>query len=555
MQRRTLSVLFVGLGLLIGFVGNILFRDKLIGLSFPLFIITSIGVVLAATRPAQTRVNWRNLWLLIPVVFFAVMVAVRADMSITSVNIMAVLMLAALALYFLPLRQAVDLSSLGEHFQALIESSLITTFGAIGEVTESISWLRESNWQNRTALSVVRGLVIAVPIVVVFALLLGSADVVFADYLEQAWNLLAINPSGDLVSTGIFTFGIGWLAIGALGYGVARRGVIETPQSTTQFVQGDTEAVIMDDAETEAKPKRKNDAAFRIGMIESGIVLGLVDLLFAAFVLIQFAYFFGGSAALEQRGLTYAEYARRGYFELVAVSVLTLGLALLLDHITVRQTQRENRTFRVLSIIIVGLTTVMLLSASQRMFLYEEEFGFTHLRVYTHVSMLWLGVLFGCYLLSMFRVRQNIFSFGVLLVAIGYMVTLNVMNVDLYIAEHNIARYREGRALDLSFLTTLSVDALPAIIPLHQELENNPEAREWTGQWLARHQYELASQYQTQGGTIFSANVARDQAWGQLNTMQAEIPAYDASFWYMMTSSSYYGAYNIYRSTSVPASD
>jgi hypothetical protein len=308
-------------------------------------------------------------------------------------------------------------------------------------------------------------------------------------------------------------------------------------------VQGD-EVTVVDDELEDDKPKRKNGGLFRIGMIETGIVLGLVDLLFGAFVLIQLTYFFGGTEAIAERGLTYAEYARRGYFELVAVSVLTLGLALWLDLVTIRQTARENTVFRTLSIVIVGLTTVMLLSASQRMLLYEEEFGFTHLRVYTHVSMLWLGVLFGFYLLSMFRMRRNIFSLGVLLVAIGYVGTLNLMNVDLYIAEHNIARYREGRALDLSFITTLSADALPAIIPLHQTLDDKPDAQRWTGQWLARQWNTLNHQRQTQAATFFSANLARDTAWAQLSTMSSNIPDYDANFWYEMSYTSRY--YNIY---------
>ena len=80
--------------------------------------------------------------------------------------------------------------------------------------------------------------------------------------------------------------------------------------------------------------------------------------------------------------------------------MLTLGLSLILDHVSVRQSQRENIIFRVLALMIVALTTIMLASASQRMWLYEQAFGFTQLRVYTHVFMVWLGVLFGVYVLA-----------------------------------------------------------------------------------------------------------------------------------------------------------
>lgn len=557
MQRRTLSVWIITLGLALGLLGTLFFHGKFIGLSFPLFIAISVIVVLAAARPAQTRVHWRNLWLLLPMLFFAVMVAVRADKLIMTMNIAAVLTLGALALYYLPLKARVDEASLGDQLRAVIESSLVTTFGAVGEMADSWAWLRERNWKSRAALSVVRGLAIALPVVVIFTVLLGSADVVFADYVKQAWKLIAFRPDGQLIEQGIFTLGIGWLAVGALGYAIARRGPVESPASATHFAYGDDAPVEMDedDSEIPVSPKRKNSAVFRLGMIESGVILGLVDLLFTAFVLIQLTYFFGGADAIAQRGLTYAEYARRGYFELVTVSVLTLGLALWLDHVTIRATPRENRVFRALAIAIVALTSVMLLSASQRMLLYEEQFGFTHLRVYTHVSMLWLGMLFGVFLLSMFRVRRNVFAFGVLLVTIGYLGTLNLMDVDLYIAERNIARYREGRALDLSFLTTLSADALPAIVPLHRELADKPDARQWTGQWLAQQLNVLDRLRLNEGATLFSANTARDRAWSMLDGMRAEIPAYDPSFWYQVSYS--YGYYNIYATAEprTPAGD
>ncbi len=542
MQRRTLAIWIVLLGLIIGLLGNILFYQKSIGLSFPLFIISSIVVMLAATRPAQTPVNRRNLWLLVPVIFFALMVAVREDETITFLNMAAALSLSALALHYLSIKERLDEATLPQQIGAVLTSGMYAVFGSFMEVADAWAWTRARSWKGRAAVSVVRGLVIALPIVIVFTVLLGSADAVFAGYVEDVWQFIAFKPSAGLFDQAIITLSIGWLAIGSLAYGLSRRvsssKVVTVPQKEAYFAYGDDEPVALEGEIVEEKEKPKNVARFRLGMIESGIILGLVDLLFAAFVIIQFAYFFGGQNTIEARGLTYSSYARSGFFELVAVSVITLGLGLWLDYVTVRHEKRENRIFRVLLIVIVALTSVMLVSASQRMLLYEEAFGFTHLRVFTHVSMLWLGILFGVFLLSLFRVKKHVFSFGVLLVAIGYLGTLNIMNVDLYIAQRNIARYHEGQALDLSFLTMLSADALPAIIPLHEELADNPEAQTWTGQWLARQLNILEGE--GQGGTIFSANLSGDSAWSTLDAMRNQIPTYDPYFFY---ESSYYGNY------------
>ncbi len=311
---------------------------------------------------------------------------------------------------------------------------------------------------------------------------------------------------------------IGWMSCGALAYGVARRERLQHRERAEQ-------------------PKRKLPA---LGMIEGCILLGSVDLLFALFVIIQFAYFFGGRAALEVTNLSYAEYARRGFFELVAVSVLTLGLVLLLDSVTVRRIERHVLIFRVLAVLLVGLTGVLLVSASQRMWLYEEQFGFTTLRVYTHVFMVWLALLFAFFLLALFRARQRIFALGVLLVAIGYLGTLNLMNVEQYIAERNIERSAAGYELDFGYLSLFSVDAAPAILDLYQTT-GSPALRESAGQWLAARLATLDWLRRSSGSTIFSANLARDTSWAALNAVRDRLPEYDPTYFYRKYD--YYPAY------------
>jgi hypothetical protein len=551
MPRKTLAVWIVMLGLALGLLGNLLFYQKALGISFPLFILTAVLVTLAAARPAQTPVKWRNLWPLIPVLFFAGMVAVRDDDAILTLNIMAVFALGGLTLHYLPLERPLDEAPLSEHIASVFQSCVFAIFGAIPEVGDSWSWLRERNWQGRTIVAVVRGLALAVPIMLVFTALLVSADVVFADVVEDAWNLLALNPDARLIDQGVITLSIGWLAAGALAYGLARRhnrpSTVTVPagdaeaadEDSATFVYGDEQAVPM--KAVEASPKRKAGPFIRLSMIETGIILGLVDALFGAFVLVQMAYFFGGQDFINDRGLTYAQYARRGFFELVAVSVLTLGLALWLNHITLRRERRASIIFNALSLIVVALTSVMLISASQRMYLYEEAYGFTHLRVFTHVFMLWLGVLFVFFLLSLFNIKPQIFALGVLLTSIGYLVTLNAMNVDLYLAQRNIERFYQGYALDLSSLGRLSADAVPAVIGLYRNNNTTTEARQWAGQWLAAQLDTLDRQKQNE--TLFGLNFARQQAWSALDALRSDLPEYDPSIFYSYYSQSYYDVY------------
>lgn len=541
--RQAFAIRALVAGTAVGLIGNILFYNKLVGLSFPIFTLIVTGAVLFMSFWVGLRLHWRTLWPLLPLLFFAVMVAIRADVLVQSLNVMSVLALGGLVLYFLPSERHLDLTPFAEQVWGVIEAGLSVIPAGIENLLASWGWLRSARLQRLPHFTAaIRGLLIAVPILIVFGVLLGSADAVFGDYLDKFLKLFDLTGMDSAVEQATLTGGLAFLSVGAMAYvGLRHLKPHAAPESRPEELaasEGDAASADGDTTDTDddledlkaklkLKTVEKRKPGFKLSMIETSIVLGSVDLLFAAFVIIQFAYFFGGQTNVSVEGLTYAQYARRGFFELVAVSVMTLGLALWLDHVTVRQEKRENQIFRVLSVIVVGLTSVMLVSASQRMWLYEQAFGFTQLRVYTHVFMLWLGVLFVFFLLTVFRVRPNVFSLGILLCLIGYLGTINLLNVDAYIAEQNIARAADGAELDIQFLNILSSDAVPGVIALYTSSDPLTEAHKWAGNWLAGELLSLDSTHNGMGATLFSAHSGRDAAWGQLDAIRSSLPAYN----------------------------
>jgi uncharacterized protein DUF4153 len=539
MERRTFAGLTVGVGLLVGALATLFFYGKQFGLSVPIFVGIVSALILVLSLPAGRTINGRNLWPLIPVMFFAVMTALRDDWMILWLNLGAILALGALLLHYASLPGALDTDPFAAQTGNVLQTSLLVLPYAIGEGGEAWAWLHEARHSRGGQFAkALRGLAFATPVILVFAVLLGSADAVFASYVNKAWtgvqHLLGIQYLGDSIGQLGVTLVFGTLMTGAVGYSLMRK--INPP---AELVDADGDPLPQTD--------EKRKPGFKLSMIESGIILGSVALLFAAFVVIQFAYFFGGRSNISVEGLTYAQYARRGFFELVAVSTMTLGLAMFLDRVTLRHEQRENLIFRAVSVLLVALTTVLLTSAAQRMWLYEEAYGFTQLRVYTHVAIVWLGVMFGVLVLALFRVRKNVFSLGTLVVLIGYLGTLNLMNVDYYIAERNVARYHAGQELDIAFLNILSADAVPVILPLYQEAEPGSEVHNWAGQWLARELNILTDQQNSNGATVFSWNAGRQTAMQALHTSQLVLPAYDASLWWGSRWGTYDAEYDDYR--------
>jgi hypothetical protein len=196
-------------------------------------------------------------------------------------------------------------------------------------------------------------------------------------------------------------------------------------------------------------------------------VLAALDLLFFAFVLVQLRYLFGGRDLVAARaGLTYAEYARHGFFELVAVAVLVLPLLLVVNGV-VRGRPRQVGAIRVLSAALVALVFVVMASALERMWLYQREYGLTELRIYATGVILWLAVVFVWLGATVLRGRPRAFAIGTLAAGFVASAAINVVDPDALIARTNLSRPQ----VDIAYLGRLSDDAIPTLLRRLPSLE------------------------------------------------------------------------------------
>jgi hypothetical protein len=201
-------------------------------------------------------------------------------------------------------------------------------------------------------------------------------------------------------------------------------------------------------------------------------VLGSVVALFAAFVVVQFQYFFGGATNINVEGYTYAEYARRGFGELVTVAFFALLLLLTLSAVTKRETETQRRLFSGLGVAVVALLLVMLFSAFKRLGLYEEAYGFSRLRTYTHVFLIWIGLLLIVTIALEILRKERMFTFAMLIASFGFAISLPILNVDAFIVRQNIQREIHPQAdtigLDAQYFLDLSDDAVPELVSAYR---------------------------------------------------------------------------------------
>ncbi len=201
------------------------------------------------------------------------------------------------------------------------------------------------------------------------------------------------------------------------------------------------------------------------------VPLALLDLLFAAFVLVQLAVLFGGREhVLRTQGLTFAEYARQGFWQLLVVTVLTLAVVATAIRTANRRTTSERTLIRLLLGPMCALALVIVASAVHRMSLYEQEFGFTRLRLLATTVELLLGAVLVLLLIAGIRLNGTWLPRSVVGLCAAGLVAFAALNPDAYIAERNVARFAETGRIDVAYLATLSADAVPALLELPESV-------------------------------------------------------------------------------------
>lgn len=457
----------------LGWAFDFLFWNKTPGINFAIYVALCLitGILLLQAdghRPA------RNTMLLMPfIAIFPIITILRREPLTVFLSVALTLFLMGLfAITFRGGRwPGYHLLDYLFGFLRLLGSMVARPLGFSAEVKGAASTNGEQPEVRRRGASqiwpVLRGLLIALPIVAVFAALLSSADVVFGQRLEEFIELFKLEKLPEYI------FRLVYILVGA--YALAGVFLHAASQSTDEKLVGEEKPVV---------------PAF-LGFVEAAIVLGSVAVLFATFVFVQFQYFFGGQVNIQIDGYTYSEYARRGFGELVTVAFFSLLLILVASNITRRETDTQRHIFSGLGIGIVVLVLVMLVSAFQRLLLYEAAYGFSRLRTYTHVFIIILALLLIAVVVLEILHRERLFALAALIASLGFVLSLGGMNVDGFIVRQNVERAVRGETFDASYLTGLSTDAVPALATAFQAQSLPAPVKEGVGVALVCYNVEM----------------------------------------------------------------
>ena len=421
--------------LILGYISDYLFWKQGIGINFAIFAVLTLlagfGLLyFSGDKPAKM-----SMLLLIPFVFFAIMSFCRREpltqfLTYTSclfaIGILAVSYTGGQWIRY-------NLLDYIEKASLLVASLVVRpVMYFVGLERQSKLETEEMQQSKVPFAAIARGVLIALPILALFTWLLASADLVFQQKLIDLQD-------DDLFERFLLILLVGYLLMGAFLH-------VATKSRDEKLIG-----------------LEKPIFAPFLGFTESAIVMGSVTLLFLTFVGIQFQYFFGGYTEIGVDGYTYSEYARRGFSELVIVVIINLLMIIGLSMITKRESNTQRKIFSGLSLAIVVQVVIMLVSAFMRLSLAVDWHGFSRLRVYPQVFMIWLGILLvAIAVLEVYR-RERYFTLAIVLTCLGFSATLSLMNVDASIVHHNTQRTVAGKHFNVTHLANLSLDALPAL--------------------------------------------------------------------------------------------
>lgn len=422
--------------LILGVVCVFLFYKHGLGINYPLFVglVVAFGVLLA--HAFSHPLGYEQYAVVGAGVFFSSMVFVRSSEALTFFNVLGsvLLLLIAVGLF--------EGKRLRSFFLIDYAKVLLLPFRFVGPFFEiflgivSIQKTLDDGAKRRR--EIIRGSLMSVVALMVFGWLFASADARFEKLIA---HVFAFKIDQDIINQTFLGAFVAAFFVGAFGFMFKK----------------------MHAKETFPEPADVRN----LGTIETAILQSSINALFFVFILLQVSSLFGGVSHLLAQGLTYAQYAREGFSELVVVAILSFFIILFSEKQIVQNDGAHFRSFKIQSGILVVQVIAILVSAFTRLSLYEDVYGFTETRLYSHAFMVWIGVAF---LLLSFHIwkssKRTDFYFLVFWTVAALLFAMNALNPDAFVAKKNIARYRSTGQLDAEYLATLSDDAIPYTIHL-----------------------------------------------------------------------------------------
>jgi hypothetical protein len=448
------------LALFVGIIQHILFYGDGIGISYPLFVGVLYAYLFWGLRNQLRHGVDLEYMLIVPIALLSLTFFIFANPLLHVLNF--------LAIPFLIVAHTIRMGELKRHLGQpfrylgdIIKQSIARSFVYSPQPVKLLINLLNNRTGNRnkSLLKIGLGLLLTLPLLIVVVPLLASADSMFQEQIA-GWQEMFMK-----INLGSFLFRTFWIVVVSsylFGYLWALKYPNAKPLKEIPDVDWG--------AWTVETPK-----PLSLDTTVALTILVVVNVVYLLFTIVQFSYFFAAGDGILPDGTNYAEYARRGFAELVVVTMINFSLLLgSIQWVKTEGSPHLKQFLNAMLSMLVLSTIVMLISAHLRLSLYEEAYGYTITRILVHAFMLFLALLL---LLSLVRVwvEQMPLLKPFVWVTLVAWVLINFINIDVMIAKNNLQRYTQSGKIDIYYLSSLSYDVVPYLVRYNETEPNKPD--------------------------------------------------------------------------------
>jgi len=424
-----------------------------LGLGMSVFAIIQLALVLYLIKGRAEVKNKKAILVFIPVFILTLCSFVRDNNMFHTANFAVIFLLySTMILLFM---NDLGLENRGILF---INKIICTVFKPLLYFNVPLKWSMESkkNTPNRILLrKILIGIAVSIPCLIIITFLLMNADLVFESKIDLMFNSIEnlLGPQAILkiiigTLAGFYLFGLFFIV-----FKKKKENNLEVSNSA-----------IKDGNNLDISTIKKAISKPQGDVVIISVMLISILAIYTMFAIIQFKYLFAGASL--PADLSYAQYARRGFFELLFLSFINIGLILAIIYLVRDKiynnsnSSNSSKLIKILMLYLCAITIMLLVSSFYRMALYNNEYGFTELRILVVIFLIFeaVGLLVTFYYII--KPKFNIIAFYSVVCLIFYL-TVNVINLDYIIAKENIDMHYEGKDLDVHYLYRLSADAAP----------------------------------------------------------------------------------------------
>lgn len=458
---------FVIYCLLLGIWNAILFYGKDYGISVVLFMIPLLIYFYFIFKKKNLIKNKNGLLFMIPIMLLSMTYFIFSGSVFGVLNLFTIIAL-ILLMYIFTVKPTFNVMNIFKDMSRLLLKPWCY-IGKFFKLSTSKIHLKMSDKSRK----VFKSLLIVVPVVIIVLVLLSNADMIFdrlfASFFSKLRDLLTLEAFDNFLGKAFITL----LVMFAIG-------------TTSMYIIS-----AYKDEEKKKKEVKKKDL-YTIKLLVT--VLNIIYIIFD-FIQIKSLMLHNVSS-----GINFAEYARHGFFELMVVSFINLGVILIYKKYE-SENKKDTKYINIMSVVMVFLTLIIIASSFMRMHLYEAAYGYTVLRLLVFATLITEALLMIPTVMYIFNSKFNIVK-SYLIIMISVYCILNYINIDRLIAYRNVNKYYVDNKIDLNYLMNFGSDNVPVLIDLYKNTKEEDMK-------YVLHEYLIDTYENNKINSIFEYNISR----------------------------------------------